>query len=154
MGDRLIRTESMSYKLRLLGILADEAESLFDIMDADGSGSVSPEEFITGLQKLKGVAKGQDLVQLICFAQKQCLRAVRFVERLRELNDQADIIQERLNSVGKGMTNEITDRKQASYRNEIVWQNAASREKVISKLDLNRQLEFPSLAPDNINSYY
>merc|ERR1719436_662428 len=150
----MINLPSMTFKLRLLGLMAEEAESLFDIMDADKSGSVSPEEFITGLQKLKGIAKGQDLVQLICFAQKQCLRAVQFVERLRQLNDQADIIQERLNSVGRGCSNELADRKQASKRNEIVWENAASREKVISKLDLNRQLEFPSLAPDNINSYY
>merc|ERR1712217_479982 len=141
----------MKYKLRLLGVLTEEAESLFDIMDADHSGSLSPEEFVTGLQKLKGTAKGQDLVQLICFAQKQCLRAVQFVERLRLLNDQADIIQERLNSVGRGCSNELADRKHASKRNEIVWENAASREKVISKLDLNRQLEFPSLS---LHNYY
>jgi len=150
---RLIRTSSLQYKFRLLGIQVDEAESLFELMDADKSGAVTPEEFITGLQKLKGIAKGQDLVQLICFAQKQCLRAVRFVERLKQLNIQADIIQERLNDVGKGITHELTDRKKASSRNEIVWKNAASREKVITKLDLNRQLEFPSLAKD-MNDFY
>merc|ERR1712190_638705 len=95
---RLIKTQQFAFKLRLLGIQGDEADNLFELMDADNSGKVSPEEFITGLQKLKGPAKGQDLVTLICFAQKQCLRAIRFVDRLRELNDQADKIQERLDN--------------------------------------------------------
>merc|ERR1712176_366643 len=99
---KLIRTPSLQYKFRLLGIQCDEAESLFELMDADKSGAVSPEEFVTGLQKLKGVAKGQDLVQLICFAQKQCLKATRYVEKIRMLCDKADMIQERLNGIGKG----------------------------------------------------
>merc|ERR1712151_977304 len=99
----MIATESMMYKLRLLGVMSEEAESLFDIMDADKSGSVTPEEFVTGLQKLKGFAKGQDLVQLICFAQKQCIRAGKFLEQLVELNEKADIVQTRLNSIGKSM---------------------------------------------------
>merc|ERR1712039_853898 len=115
---KMMATESMVYKLRLLGIMPEEAESLFDIMDADKSGSVSPEEFVTGLQKLKDVAKGQDLVQLICFAQKQCLRASMFVERLRELNEKADAIQERLDDVGRGMSKELGGRELAAKRNE------------------------------------
>merc|ERR1719335_145143 len=43
---KLIRTEHFSFKLRLLGIFEDEAESLFELMDADSSGTVSPEEFV------------------------------------------------------------------------------------------------------------
>merc|ERR1719316_1688686 len=89
---KLIWTPAFSFKLRLLGIYEDEAESLFDLMDADSSGTVSPEEFIAGLQKLKGQAKGQDLVQLITFAQKQCARAARFSERIAKLNIKADEI--------------------------------------------------------------
>merc|ERR1719392_94270 len=90
---KLIRTPTFSFKLRLLGIFEDEAESLFELMDQDDSGTVSPEEFIAGLQKLKGPAKGQDLVQLIGFAQRQCARASRFCERISKLNIKADEIQ-------------------------------------------------------------
>jgi voltage-gated sodium channel len=143
--EEMLKTPSMVLKLRLLGIMSDEAEALFEIMDADLNGSVSPEEFVTGLQKLKGVAKGQDLVQLICFAQKQCARATKFVERIRVLSEQADIIQERLNGMGHGITHELKFRKQTAIRNEEVAQQAAERQMMIGKLDKNRQLQFPAL---------
>jgi voltage-gated sodium channel len=144
----LIRTPTFSYKLRLLGIFEDEAESLFDLMDADNSGTVSPEEFIAGLQKLKGPAKGQDLVQLITFAQKQCSRASRFCERIKRLNDKAEKIQARLHSIGKGMTVELRDRKQASARKDDVWRKAAERQTVIATLDADRRLKFPKVPKD------
>jgi len=145
---KLIRTPTFSFKLRLLGIFEDEAESLFDLMDADGSGTVSPEEFIAGLQKLKGPAKGQDLVQLISFAQKQCSRASRFCERISKLNVTADIVQARLHSIGKGMSHELRDRKQAGHRKDDVWRMAAERQSVIGKLDADRRLKFPAIPTD------
>jgi len=145
---KLIRTPTFSFKLRLLGIFEDEAESLFELMDADASGTVSPEEFIAGLQKLKGPAKGQDLVQLIGFAQRQCERAARFCERISKLNIKADEIQVRLHSIGKGMTSELRDRKQASARKDDVWRMAAERQTVIGKLDADRRLKFPAIPAD------
>jgi len=140
---KMIRTKSLSIKLGLLGIQVDEAEGLFDLMDVDRSGTVTPGEFIAGLQKLKGSAKGQDVVQLICFAQKQVLRATRFVERLEELNYSADKIQERLNIVGRGLGCEIGERRDAAVRVENTWQNAAERQLVIRQLDIDRQHRYP-----------
>jgi len=148
---KLIRTPSFEFKLRLLGLFADEAESLFELMDADSSGTVSPEEFIAGLQKLKGPAKGQDLVQLITFAQKQCSRASRFCERISKLNIKADEIQARLHGIGKGMTHELHDRKQASVRKDDVWRMAAERQTVIGKLDADRRLKFPAIPAPNFS---
>jgi Ca2+-binding EF-hand superfamily protein len=140
---KMIRTKSLSNKLGLLGIQVDEAEGLFDLMDVDRSGTVTPGEFIAGLQKLKGSAKGQDVVQLICFAQKQVLRATRFVERLEELNYSADKIQERLNIVGRSLGSEIGERRDAAVRVENTWQNAAERQLVIRQLDIDRQHRYP-----------
>jgi voltage-gated sodium channel len=142
----LLKSKTFSFKLRLLGIHSDEAESLFGLLDADRSGTVSHNEFVMGLQKIKGVAKGQDLVQLISFANRQCLRATKFVERVQKLNEKADIIQERLNHMGRGMTAELLDRKQASDRNDEVWRKAAQRQQVISKLDEDRRVTFPQLS--------
>merc|ERR1719401_264359 len=121
----MINLPSMAFKLRLLGLMAEEAESLFEIMDADKSGSVSPQEFVTGLQKLKGVAKGQDLVQLICFAQKQCVRAITFVERVRAASKRADDIEKCLHEIGREMSLEIRSREVAAVRNDQVWESAA-----------------------------
>jgi len=142
---RMIYSDSMSYKLRLLGVMCDEAESLFGIMDADKSGSVSPEEFVTGLTKLKGIAKGQDLVQLICFAQKQCFKATGFVETLRRMNIKCDEIQERILMVGKGMTQELRLRRYNKKRTEEVQVQAAKLQREIGGMDKHRNMQFPSL---------
>jgi len=147
---KLIRTPSFGFKLRLLGVFEDEAESLFELMDADSSGTVSPEEFCGGLSKIKGPAKGQDLVQLITFAQKQCSRASRFCTRIAKLNTKADEIQARLHNIGKGMTHELHDRKQASNRKDDVWRMAAERQTVIGKLDADRRLKFPAIPTPNL----
>mmetsp|Transcript_36285 Transcript_36285/g.49507 ORF Transcript_36285/g.49507 Transcript_36285/m.49507 type:complete len:126 (-) Transcript_36285:170-547(-) len=112
-------------------------------MDADKSGSVSPDEFVFGLQKFRGDARGQDLVALICCAQKQCSRAAKFVERIQKLNAKAEMILERLNGMGKGMTSELVGRKVASRRNEEVWRRAGDRQGVIGQLDQSRQIDFP-----------
>jgi voltage-gated sodium channel len=145
---RMLNKESLVMKLRLLGIQAAEAESLFSIMDADDSGSVSPEEFVTGLTRLRGVAKGEDLVQLICFAQKQCVRATIFVDRLRELNKKAEQLQLRMDGVGRGMSSELRMRDVQVIRNDDVWEKAAERQTFIGVLDKHRAVDFPSLAPD------
>lgn len=142
---KLIRTPHFGFKLRLLGMYEDEAENLFDLMDADDSGTVSPEEFIEGVKKLKGHAKGQDLLQLICFAQKQCLRGQRFVDRVRRLSAKADQIQHRLDSIGSSMSKELRERRQAECRKDDVWRKAAERQQVIGKLETERRLHFPSL---------
>lgn len=143
----MIQRPSIKEKLNLLGIALDEAENLFEIMDGDKSGTVSPEEFVDGLQKMKGQAKGQDIVQLIVFAQKQSLRAQRFVERLRILNHKADEIQERLFNAGGIVSEELKDRIHAAERNDKTWDRAAQRQGILGKLDKERQVTFPVLNP-------
>lgn len=145
---QLIRGEALMFKLRLLGIQCDEAEDLFELMDADQSGSVSAEEFVAGLKKLRGPAKGEDLVQLICFCQKQSLRAQRFVERLKQMNAQADKIQERLAGVGKKVTTELKDQERSAEQNKKVWERAKERQRVIKTLDFTRMLDFPGVGLD------
>eukprot|EP00927_Polykrikos_kofoidii_P055731 TRINITY_DN49947_c0_g1_i1.p1 TRINITY_DN49947_c0_g1~~TRINITY_DN49947_c0_g1_i1.p1 ORF type:complete len:473 (-),score=106.44 TRINITY_DN49947_c0_g1_i1:157-1575(-) len=142
----LIQSPQVGYKLRLLGIQASEASGLFELMDADRSGKVSPEEFGEGLKKLRGPAKGEDLVTLICKAQQQSLRASRFVDRVKKLSEKADRIQDRLDEVGAGITEELRGRKEAGMRSEKVWKQAKERERVIQRLDIEKQLTYPGLA--------
>eukprot|EP00440_Ansanella_granifera_P052841 gb/GFBE01057293.1/.p1 GENE.gb/GFBE01057293.1/~~gb/GFBE01057293.1/.p1 ORF type:complete len:480 (+),score=115.09 gb/GFBE01057293.1/:1-1440(+) len=142
---KLIRLPSLSHKLGLLGIHCDEAENLFAIMDVDHSGTVTPEEFAAGLQKVKGSAKGTDVLQLIGFSQRQCVRATRFVQRLRALNHKADEIQERCNSLGGRLQIEVVDKQEASKRNDATWKKAAARQLVVHKLDRERMKNFPDM---------
>ncbi|CAE7615776.1 Catsper1 [Symbiodinium natans] len=140
---KMIRIPSLIKKLGLLGIGIEEAESLFEIMDVNHSGCVTPEEFIAGLQKVKGAAKGQDMVQLICYAQRQVVRATQFVNRIRFLNVQVDGVQERLNVAGKALQVEGLEQIQTASRNDVVWGEAAQRQLVLHHLDVTRQNTYP-----------
>jgi len=145
---KLIRIPSLVKKLGLLGIGVDEAESLFEIMDVNQSGSVTPEEFIAGLQKVKGPAKGQDMVQLICYAQRQVIRSTQFVQRIRFLNVQVDAVQERLNLAGKSLQLEGIEQSQNAMRSDAVWAEAAQRQLMLYHLDSERQNSYPVMEVD------
>lgn len=140
---KIIRIPGLVKKLGLLGITIEEAESLFDIMDVNHSGTVTPEEFIAGLQKIKGQAKGQDMVQLICYAQRQVVRSAAYVQRIKFLNMQVDGVQERLNSSGIPLQYESFDRVKAAERNDCVTTSAAHRQLLLFTLDAERQTTYP-----------
>lgn len=143
---KLVRGPAMAKKLSLVGISADEADDLFDLMDVDRSGTVSPGEFITGLDKIKGVSKGQDVVQLICFAQKQVLRATKFVTKVTALNERVDDIQCRINLIGKSLSKEIIEKGEATVRTGKTFNDAAARQIVIMKLDKDRLHDYPEIS--------
>lgn len=140
----LIRTDAIAFKLRLLGIQIEEAESFFYLMDVDNSGYLSPEEFIDGLQRIRGLAKGKDICQLICFAQRGAMKARDNCQVIRNLTQRADVIQERLNLLGRSLTWEVGDRKERNVRTTEMWDKAASRTKVLRKMDKERRISFPS----------
>lgn len=144
---KVIRTPSVVEKMKLLNFCFDEMELLFELMDADGSGSVSPKEFVAGLKKMKGPALGSDVVRLIGLAQKQYWRALGFNRRLNILNEKADIIQERLNFLGKHCAEEMVERCHSEVRQENALKEAARRQLVILEGDENRRTTYPGLIP-------
>eukprot|EP00930_Biecheleria_cincta_P006962 TRINITY_DN108090_c0_g1_i1.p1 TRINITY_DN108090_c0_g1~~TRINITY_DN108090_c0_g1_i1.p1 ORF type:complete len:513 (+),score=80.30 TRINITY_DN108090_c0_g1_i1:60-1541(+) len=148
---KLIRTQSVSHKLKLLSINSAEAESLFELMDADQSGTLSPDEFTSGVKRVKGPARGTDLVKLISFSQRSCIRAALFVDRLRVLNDKVDEIQSRLNQVGYMLTLELQDRRRQEDRCDETWKTAAKKQMMSCWLDNHRAQEFPALVASTVD---
>lgn len=144
---KVIRTPSVLEKMKLLNFCFDEMELLFELMDVDGSGSVSPKEFVAGLKKMKGPALGSDVVRLIGLAQKQYWRALGFNRRLNVLNEKADIIQERLNFLGKHCAEEMVERCNSEVRQENALKEAAQRQLVILEGDEKRRTTYPGLIP-------
>merc|ERR1719191_1955778 len=51
-------------KLKVLEFEQDELLKLFDLIDKDGEGELSLDEFMHGLRKMKGQAKSKDLMAL------------------------------------------------------------------------------------------
>lgn len=144
---RLVEMDSVKGKLLLLGFRIDEAVEFFALLDADESGSVSPAEFVEGLQRFRGEAGGEVLLELICLVGQQASRAKKSVARVRALSAQADVIQARLNVLGRGMSAELEGRGAACVRADHVHQQAVERQQVIGHMDWDRQVGFPSLRP-------
>lgn len=141
----LIHTESTSTAAKLLGITVDEASELFYLMDADGSGKISPDEYIAGLQKLKGLAKGQDVVSVISLAQLQAARAFLHIQRVRALSNKADRIFTRLSECGKGLADEQRRRIAESASVVNVRKQASMIAMMHKRLDEQARNIYPSI---------
>lgn len=62
---RAIRSKSFQSKLRIIGLPLEDAEELFFLLDVDNSQTLSVDEFINGVQKMKGAAQGADMIQRV-----------------------------------------------------------------------------------------
>jgi len=62
--------------LTTLGVEMIELEDLFDLMD-DGDGQISMDEFITGVNKLKGQARSVDLVNVLTLVKRLSVKVDR-----------------------------------------------------------------------------
>jgi len=142
---KLIESDMVSFKLRMLGIAQDEAETFFELMDCDRSGSISPEEFIDGLKKMRGLARGQDVMALISFAHKQARDARERVRKLQYMNQRADAMQERLDLMGASIEFESGARDRTHARTMQVWRGAGQRTDILKGLEKDRRTSFPQL---------
>merc|ERR1712107_224248 len=61
----VIDSAEMKSYFRDMRIDTSEARALFDLIDCDGSGGVSPDEIVIGCLRLRGPAKALDLALLI-----------------------------------------------------------------------------------------
>jgi Ca2+-binding EF-hand superfamily protein len=61
----LMTQEDFKEQMECLGIHSTEAHGLFKLLDDDGSGSVSIDEFLSGCIRLKGTAKAVDMITLL-----------------------------------------------------------------------------------------
>ncbi|CAE7474827.1 Scn10a [Symbiodinium natans] len=142
---KVLRTGPMTEKLKFLEVGAVEAENLFEMMDVDKSGALSPMEFLSGLFKVKGQAKGADLCRLITILEKNKKMSKAWVERMRHMNQQADLIQARLNQVGRILAGELKGLTEAANRAEHTWSSAAKRKLVIQENELKDKAIFPGM---------
>merc|ERR1712151_1403283 len=89
------RDEMLAY-LEALEIDAGEAHNLFELLDADMSGDVSIEEFVSGCIRLKGEATAVDVVTLI-HENKRLVQLVRDVER--KVDNNFELVASRLSDL-------------------------------------------------------
>mmetsp|Transcript_80998 Transcript_80998/g.127544 ORF Transcript_80998/g.127544 Transcript_80998/m.127544 type:complete len:587 (+) Transcript_80998:113-1873(+) len=80
-----MQTSVMQKYLAELNLNITEAEGLFDLLDADKSGSVSSREIVDGCLRLRGPARALELALLM----REVVLARNDIESLRELNSRS-----------------------------------------------------------------
>eukprot|EP00746_Dinoflagellata_sp_MGD_P164433 gnl/MRDRNA2_/MRDRNA2_93057_c0_seq1.p1 gnl/MRDRNA2_/MRDRNA2_93057_c0~~gnl/MRDRNA2_/MRDRNA2_93057_c0_seq1.p1 ORF type:complete len:588 (-),score=93.98 gnl/MRDRNA2_/MRDRNA2_93057_c0_seq1:169-1932(-) len=78
-------------KLEHLELSVDEAKGLFKLIDVDGSGSVSIDEFIMGACRVKGTAKAVDVVTIM-------YESAKMVEEMRQMESELNLKIDRLSA--------------------------------------------------------
>jgi hypothetical protein len=94
-------TPAIFRAFQLLKLPVIEPDVLFNLMDADGSGAVSFEEFIVGIAKLKKQATGKDVLTISMQIKKndQCVRG--FLERIDRITEDIGTLKSRAGHVFK-----------------------------------------------------
>jgi len=88
---RAAKKRRVRQKLRAIDILPKDVDELWEILD-DGDGELSSEEFINGLQRLRGEAKAKDILRLY--------RELRVMEAsIGEIGFSIDISQDKMHHV-------------------------------------------------------
>ncbi|OLP90571.1 hypothetical protein AK812_SmicGene27841 [Symbiodinium microadriaticum] len=80
----LLSREDMQAYLSHLDITVESTGSMFKLLDTDGSGELSIEEFVDGLLRLKGQAKTIDLVGISYDIRRQAVVMAEFMDFVEE----------------------------------------------------------------------
>lgn len=78
-----------------------DVEDLFDILDADGSGDITWDEFFEGCQLIKGQARGEDLFHVSQFVSEALAKTDEMYQRTAEQSDKLDEVCETVDQIWK-----------------------------------------------------
>lgn len=130
-----IRSKTFAAKLRLIDVPLEEVEELFFLMDVDKSGTISAEEFVTGIQRVKGTAKGKDMIQLIAFVKCSIFRVQKLTFRVEKIIEKSDLVLERLDEMWGMTEQELHEREWAIHRNAELKKRIRSKKRVLTRID-------------------
>mmetsp|Transcript_18550 Transcript_18550/g.46280 ORF Transcript_18550/g.46280 Transcript_18550/m.46280 type:complete len:524 (+) Transcript_18550:443-2014(+) len=135
-----IRTKSFQSKLKIIGLPLEDAEELFFLLDVDNSQSLSVDEFIVGVQKMKGPAQGGDMIQLLAYVQRASRRALSLQAQADRLIQQADMLLERLDDMWGITEAELHERDFSRKRQKELSHKVSQRQTLIGNLEKSQQM--------------
>lgn len=112
---------------------------MFFLLDVDNSGSLSIDEFIKGVQKMKGPAQGADMILLLSYVQRASKKALALQNQADKLIAQANTLLERLDDMWGVTESELYERKYVQERQKELASKVSARNDLISKLALSQQ---------------
>lgn len=149
-----VNRDDFKTKLQLLEIPLHEVEEVFYILDTDHSGSISCEEFVNGLRRIKGQAQGKDLVMLCSLINRLMRRVNALKARADRFIRNCDQCMSRLDVMWRQTSDELQKRDEGMHRLEELSAKQADKQKILEKLDRHTSLKFPRLGtPMEKNDY-
>merc|ERR1712216_820030 len=82
--DKNLRSEEFLAELQTLKLSADEASSVFRLLDVDGEGVVPIEDFVLALLRFNGAASHVDIATLLYESKRNSLRWTAYMEYAAE----------------------------------------------------------------------
>lgn len=140
-----VNEDSFKSKLILLDIPVHEVEEVFYLLDTDHSGTISAEEFVSGLRRIKGQAQGKDLVMLCSQINRTMRRVDKLKVRGQRLIRNGEEVMKRLDAMWKQTSEELNKRDAAAVRQAELVVAAEDKQKILDKLDRHKSLKFPRL---------
>jgi len=122
-----------------------EVEEVFYLLDTDHSGTISAEEFVSGLRRIKGQAQGKDLVMLCSQINRTMRRVDKLKVRGQRLIRNGEEVMKRLDAMWKQTSEELNKRDAAAVRQAELVVAAEDKQKILDKLDRHKSLKFPRL---------
>lgn len=94
-----IRQKKNLVQLHKLGISVEDADDLFDLLDADKSGTITLIEFIAGTLKSRGPAKAKDLLLVQCEQHRTFFKLQEVDSRVKTVDSQMRTVLEKLEDI-------------------------------------------------------
>jgi hypothetical protein len=91
-----LRQPEVERKLKLIDLPVSDAEELFNVLDGDGSGELSVEEFIGGCIRLKGPARSKDLLAVQICIESLSEKLETIEEVLDDSEKSMDVIEQKV----------------------------------------------------------
>lgn len=135
---RCIRKQDFLDTLKYLEVPLAEVEEIFSIMDVDRTGSISADDFVAAIQKIKGQASGRAMLQLIAYVQRANRRAQLLYLRYDKLVCRIDNIFEKLDDLW-GMTEREIEERESHLQNLVkLKEKVNEKRKIMDRIDKNR----------------
>ena len=125
-------------KLSALGLSRLEVESIFEIIDADGSGIISEHEFVDGLMKSKAPMRCKDVHFTHAMVSGLHCKVSKLIQRAKIMGEMLDNCLDALNMVADAFDKRAIVKAEAIKRLAEYKSRTALREEMLNKNAQNR----------------